>query len=105
MSQAFLDYFRCPPDFCRFASTPSEAMDAKAGYFKIGPEVLAFGRVSNAAATPQDARYDADSDIAVTNNEVRLPFDLSELAANLRYERYVSAAPSPSAWKKLVRES
>jgi hypothetical protein len=84
---AFLDYYRCPADVGVIGTRPE--LSDRDGYFKFG-DALAFGRV--AGGRPAEHATDPLTDVfdAVTVAERRpcLPFNLSEVATNLREERY-----------------
>jgi hypothetical protein len=90
MKSAFIDYFRCPESFVTFAlrDLPHEA----SGYFQFGPQAICYGRSSKASAQHvTDSLRDTLEDVSVEGRTVWLPFDPSEIAANLRFERYVSS--------------
>ena len=84
---AFHDYYRCPADEASFGTQPD--LSSGEGYFRFG-DAVAFGRF--AGGTPARHADDPLPDIsdAVTFAEGRpsLPFDLSDVATNLRKERY-----------------
>ena len=86
MSSTFHDYFRCPEDLGRFAPASERSQDC--GFFTF-KETTCYGRA--AGVVPSVAATTAPSvSAAPTCREgiVGLPFDLSEVVANLRYERY-----------------
>ncbi len=60
------------------------------GFFRIGPETIAYGRVAKAktAGHAEQAHDDALRYAAIENGECRLPFSADELINNLRLERY-----------------
>ena len=95
MNSAFLDYYRCPESFGDFTLTgnPSE----NSGYFQFGPEAICYGRCSGGslARRATDELHDALRDVVADETTLRLPFNPSEIIANLRYERY--ASPSNGA--------
>ena len=85
---ALVDYYRCPPDLAPIGTRHD--LSIQDGFFKFG-DAIAFGRV----AGEQPARYAsdplrnvADDDVTITGGKAWLPFDLSEVATNLREERY-----------------
>jgi len=91
MDRAFLDYYRCPESFSSF--TLRELPSDESGYFQFGPNALCFGRCSSAlpAKRVTDELHDTLRDVSFQNGSVCLPFSPSEIATNLRYERYLSS--------------
>ena len=83
---AFIDYFRCPADIA-IGTLPH--LSREQGYFTFGGAV-GFGRVTGAtpAVYATDPPVDVSSSAKVTAGRPLLPFDLSEVATNLRHERY-----------------
>jgi hypothetical protein len=84
---AFLDYYRCSPDL---AVIPTAAgLSPQNGYFKFG-DTIAFGRVAGGrpAAYATDPLTDVLNGVTVVDGRPCLPFDLSQVATNLREERY-----------------
>jgi hypothetical protein len=80
-------YFRLPGGATRVATEGSLSPDA--GYFRFGAATL-FGRCSGESPATY-ARGDLPTLSAAAgapDSPVRLPFDLAEVAANLRHERY-----------------
>lgn len=84
---SFLEYFRCPSALATIDAQSELSPDG--GFFRFR-DVIAFGRF--AGGTPARYATDALSDVSdgVVRHEqaVSLPFDLSEVATNLRQERY-----------------
>lgn len=91
MNDAFVDYYRCPETFATFAfrEFPSE----ESGYFQFGPNALCYGRCSSSppAKHVTNSLHDALQDVRMRAGTVSLPFNPSEIIANLRCERYLSA--------------
>lgn len=102
MNQAFVDYFRCPESFVNLAPLENQPPTMKEGYFKFGSDAICYGKSPLAAeslATPlSDALASAQIDGAVC----RLPFNPTEVADNLRLERYQEKGDSSFA-KKVIR--
>jgi hypothetical protein len=92
MDRAFVDYYRCPESFVTFVPS-GELPSGDSGYFDFGPNAVCYGRCSSnsPAEHAADALYDALPDVTLDRGKVSLPFDPSEVVANLRYERYVSS--------------
>lgn len=84
---ALIEYFRCPSDRAPIATRPG--LSPRAGFFRFG-DGIGFGSVhggksTNYATGPLPSVSD---DVRISPGRVELPFDLSEVAANLREERY-----------------
>jgi hypothetical protein len=89
MSNAFVEYYRCPNEHARFEATGPLSSDE--GFFRFA-DVTCYGRCAGGrpAARVTDVTGEVPMEPTATNGTVRLPFDLSEVAANLRHERYLS---------------
>lgn len=85
--RAFIDYYRCAPQLAPL-STKHRLSNAN-GYFLFG-DAVAFGRCAGAspASYITGALTDVASGVASQDGRVQLPFDLTEVATNLRQERY-----------------
>ena len=82
-----VEYFRCPEHLAALGT--ANPLPTNPGYFRFG-DVIAYGRQ---AVGPPSARPDADlvdvsPGISSAEGQVLLPFDLAEVLANLRHERY-----------------
>ena len=84
---AFLDYYRCPADQALIET--QSRLSPREGYFKFG-EAVAFGRFAGGspAAYATDPLPDVSDAVTVAEGRPSLPFDLSDVATNLREERY-----------------
>ena len=84
---AFLDYYRCPADQASIGTQPE--LSPREGYFKFG-DAVAFGRFAGGqpAAYATDPLPDVSDAVTVSEGRPSLPFDLSDVATNLREERY-----------------
>ena len=104
MNQAFLDYFRCPERFVNFRLTEESPNGALPGYFGFGPDLICYG-VSRTKmnGTTSGSLPDVLGQVRIDKSVCVLPFDPTEVANNLRYERYVNRA-SASRWKDLIRK-
>jgi len=82
-----VDYYRCPPDLA-LIRTRSD-LSAPSGFFRFG-EAVGFGRVvgGKTSAYATDALANVADEVRITQGGAELPFDLSEVARNLREERY-----------------
>lgn len=93
MDGAFVDYFRCPQSFVTFALSGDLASGDR-GYFHFGSNAVCYGRCfSNSPAEhATDTLHDTMADVRLERGAVWLPFDPSEVVANLRYERYACSS-------------
>jgi hypothetical protein len=84
---AFLDYYRCPAD--QVSIETQGQLSPREGYFKFGGAV-AFGRFAGGppASYATDPLPDISDAVSVSEGRPSLPFDLSDVATNLREERY-----------------
>ena len=85
VTSAFVDYFRCPESVAAFGA--GGALSEEPGYFRFD-ESICYGRLSGDVPSPRiDGRL-PDARATRTDTGPCLPFDLSEIATNLREERY-----------------
>jgi hypothetical protein len=91
---AFLDYFRCPVQIASVLAPRKLSGDS--GYFTYGGAVC-YGRLSGGPLVRHASNRLADVAAAaqVRSGRLELPFDLAEVATNLRQERY---RPEPPSW-------
>jgi hypothetical protein len=92
MNSTLFDYYRFAQNFADFALSGKPS--GNSGYFRFGPDVICYGQCSGAAPVLSSAHelYDALTEVAGNANALQLPFDPSEVVANLRYERYVRSS-------------
>jgi hypothetical protein len=108
MSRSFLEYFRCPANYADFSTIAPPAPPA--GFFRFGPGLLGYGKLSSGAVqkSPADSLQDVSSAARIEGNRCFLPFDLDEVIENLRFERYCSdqcAATQKSTGPSLSRKA
>ena len=67
-------------------------MEGSAGYFRLGPDTICYGRLSsgNTAKTPHGNLNDVLQNGRMHSQENGLPFDVGEVIDNLRRERYTA---------------
>jgi hypothetical protein len=85
--QVFLDYYRCPNRFAEF--DVAAELSPEEGYFTF-LDATCYGRRRSAPRSPgtNGSLPDVSHDVEYARGRVSLPFDLSEVVANLREERY-----------------
>jgi hypothetical protein len=104
MNQAFLDYYRCPASFADFKFADGDSNGKRTGYFEFGSGVVCYGASGlGGCEKVTDSLPDALSRVRIEGSTCFLPFDPTEIANNLRYERYVSRIQM-SGWKGLARK-
>ena len=105
MDQAFLDYYRCPDSPSYFRLSDGVSTGNPPGYFRFGSNLICYGP---AAIQTRDSAtgplIDGLPQVRVEGATCVLPFNPTQIADNLRYERYVNRAPAKS-WKQVVRNS
>lgn len=102
VNDSVVEYFRCP-EGCADFQLEGDLREA-AGFFQFGSEVTCYGRSTRCVAgsvshspLPNMMEY-ARSD----GSHCLLPFDPTEVADNLRRERYVGLEPS-EGWRRKVK--
>ena len=82
-------YYRCPERYARL--THGGALSQKHGYFRFGEDTL-YGQCAGQqpAAAPTEALWDALQDVSFENGSPCLPFDVTEVVDNLRWEMYAN---------------
>jgi hypothetical protein len=95
-----VEYFRCPEALA--ALDAAGPLPAESGFFRFR-DAICYGRQAAGAPSPRaDGRLvDASGAVSPVDGRLVLPFDLAEVVANLRYERY----PRPEARTPLERIS
>lgn len=84
---ALVDYFRCPPELAPIGTRPD--LSVRDGFFTFG-DAIAFGRIVGEppANYATDRLRNVAADVTMAGGHACLPFNLSEVATNLREERY-----------------
>ena len=95
------EYYRLPEPWVRFSAVSGRA--GCRGFFNIGEGAVGFGHCAGLApaAFSQKTFPDALSLAHFEDNSVCLPFDLDEVADNLRMEAYAYALPRQMAGRTL----
>jgi hypothetical protein len=99
MRRALIDHYRCPESLADFRLTGS--LSADSGYFRFGPEVICYGRLSSRSPSkqPTGPLHDSSADAIADAGIVHLPMDPDEIVENLRHERYQDA--NHRGWSRL----
>jgi len=89
MHRILLDHYHCPESIVAF-SLPRELSDTS-GYFRVGSDLIGYGRLATELATSQTRRelVDCAPLIRVDRGQVALPFDPAQVIESLRLESYV----------------
>src|ERR1700688_285387 len=105
MNKHFLEYFRCPTNYVDFRLTGE--LPPEPGFFRVGPDLTCYGRVSVGQACPESSSQldDVSSALRIEKNVCVLPFDLDEVVENLRFERYEAGPGRGSITKGLGRKT
>jgi hypothetical protein len=105
VNSVFLDYYRCPESFADF--TLSGEPSPNTGYFQFGSDAICYGQCSQGwlARHTTDQLYDAEKGVVGDNHTARLPFNPSEVIANLRYERYRSSLNGAGLGSPILRKT
>ena len=104
MNQAFVDYFRCPESLVKLEPLWNQVSSMKEGYFKFGPDAICYGRSPLATDSLEAQLSDALASTQMDGKACRLPFSPTEVADNLRLERYEKKVDS-SFWKNVIRKA
>lgn len=102
MNQAFLDYYRCPGFFANFALAGKQPSTKWEGYFAFGSGLTCYGNAARTCQRATELLPDALEEVKTENYTCILPFDPTEIADNLRLERYVEQK-SRSGRRALIR--
>ncbi len=91
MNSSFEQYFKCPERYTQFAL--KGPLSATEGYFRFGDDAVCFARYSGEkpGKSPKGQLVDAAREVTVDRDRACLPFDVDEVVAGLRLERYTSA--------------
>ena len=87
--KSIIDYYRLPEELLDFSISGS--LQEPRGYFQFGPSVICYGQtISNTSATVHKHLLDVSQHVSSQERTIVLPFDLTQVVDNLRYERYVN---------------
>src|SRR5438477_5300404 len=100
MIRTFIDYFKCPLNVVHFTS--DEQPKAHPGFFSFGEGKICYGSADVPVTSDLNGLADALPAAVVDRSSVRLPFDLDEVANNLRLEKFVQREIKTSTAKRLA---
>jgi hypothetical protein len=85
------EYYRCPSSLLTPFDAP-EAPTENPGYFRLGPDVICYGRLSGGTSgqRPDEDLRDVLEHAKIEERGIQLPFDAKEVVENLRHERYAA---------------
>jgi hypothetical protein len=88
MDRALSEYFRCPDEFAKLETERS--LSGAPGFFQFGEGIVCYGQFLGGSPSPKLSLNlpDASKSVTMVGDRLRLPFDLSQVADNLRYEHY-----------------
>jgi hypothetical protein len=106
MNRVLLDYFRCPEQFADIGV--HGMLSEEPGFFRFGEKAIGFGQFAGGrpSSQPACALPDVFPAAGFEGDCLCLPFDLSQVVENLRYERYSSNSRhsmQPVSWRSVSR--
>src|SRR5437762_936516 len=104
MTQAFIDYFRCPASLGTFEVSGELRSDL--GFFRFGQENVCYGRCTERVADSlQEDLRDVLAGASVSASAIRLPFDVNEGLENLRRQRYCESGRPESLRATIIKKA
>jgi glycosyltransferase involved in cell wall biosynthesis len=102
-SDCLVQYYRCPEDYVRL--NVKGPLSGRNGYFEFGAGVTCYGKCSGQEPSESPTRIlpDISSDVTIDGSEVSLPFNLKQVADNLRCELYSEEVASSTETRLLAR--
>lgn len=96
MDNCIAQYYRCPERYVQLKV--GGTLSGESGYFSFGSDVVCFGQLcrDQPSPTPTEGLVNAMNHVVSEGGGTYLPFDASQVADNLRYERYAHAAENGS---------
>jgi hypothetical protein len=94
IDQTVSDYYRCPEEFAKLETVATSP--GNSGFFQFGQGVICYGQFQGASSGKTLGRDlpDAFPSVEIQGDRFKLPFDLAQVANNLRYERYLTGSNS-----------
>jgi hypothetical protein len=90
MKDSFLDYFKCPERYVLLS--PKGPLPAAKSFFHLGPDSTFYGQLYRQNGSAGGGVCDVLDEVKIEQGTVYLPFDVDEVADNLRGELYPSSA-------------
>jgi hypothetical protein len=92
-ARALMDRYRCPATFLKIALQDVTTSDS--GFFRFGRNAICYGRSAEGYRQSKvgPALYDVSQNVRISQSEVCLPFDPTEIIENLQFERYRGPEP------------
>jgi hypothetical protein len=99
--RAVHEHYRCAPILPDIRV--SEGLKGPKGFFRFGHDVVCYGRTAGLAVSPSvnHALVDHLGSVRTGETAIVLPFEIDEVAENLRYERY----EGQSGWQAWIQKS
>lgn len=103
MNHALIDFYRCPKIYANLYL--SGKLRNEIGYFQLGPDTICYGQVTSCipGKNLRKRLCDISNELLIKKNSCFLPFNLSELIDNLRYERYINSTSKRISFKLLLK--
>jgi len=94
MNKCFIEHYRCPEQYVRFAC--KKTVPLTNGYFLFGQGATCYGSYSGAqpSLSPDEALCDVLRDVVIEGGTIYLPFNPSQVVDNLHREVYVGEGSS-----------
>lgn len=90
IDKGLFDYFRCLEEVGVVET--GRDLSAEMGFFRFGGEIICYGQCMGEAPASEFSQHlrDISDNLQSTDRRVQLPFSLTQVVTNLRYERYAS---------------
>jgi hypothetical protein len=91
MTKTFIEYFGCPEFYANFYLIKELSVDE--GFFRFGPDIICYGQSSSLFRSKniEHTIYDVFKETVIDEPAFFLPFNLTQVIDNLRYERYINS--------------
>jgi len=105
MNKYLVEYYRCLERHCKLGMLDS--LSNENGYFRFGVEGLYYGHLCRGTLSPKlnGNLHDVSSHVVAKNGTTYLPFDVTLIADNLRFELYpTGSCHGKSSFSSLLAE-
>jgi hypothetical protein len=90
INQAFLEYYRCPDHYAGFSPTAGSSNGSRRVRFRLGTDLVCYGILSSPdCGSAHDDDRDVLPSVRIEPSKCVLPFHLTDVVTNIRYERYL----------------